>query len=313
MERDHPVEWARGRVPIAMRGDVARQMQEYSHGLLGRQRLTLERLESRWLMASVDWINRLSGSDTFTVEERAVVDRAIEIWNEIVVDRPGVGALQLTVTGGATSGTNLGGSIAAQTTATAAGNGQTTAATITMDDDGGGAGWYVDLQPNDNKEYHAANTPYSLASGPAGVDLLGTVLHEVAHALGFGTTTHFASKLTPEASGNRTYHGANGLSATLLSDGAHLSAAVHADELLNNVQPSGTRNLPTPLDVKLLADAYDYVVHVPGEVANSIDRHWLARLYHTLLGRNAATGELDYWAAVLASGSAPAAIVAGLT
>jgi hypothetical protein len=48
---------------------------------------------------------------------------------------------------------------------------------VTLDDDGGRAGWFVDATPFDDAEF--------AGRGPAGVDLLTVVAHELGHVLGY--------------------------------------------------------------------------------------------------------------------------------
>src|SRR5262245_8224988 len=72
----------------------------------------LEALEDRLAPAAINWVNRLSATDTFTTQERAVVDQAIDAWSRIILDFDGdpfnaPRTFNVTISGGSTSGLNL--------------------------------------------------------------------------------------------------------------------------------------------------------------------------------------------------------------
>lgn len=224
--------------------------------------LRCERLESRMLLAAVVWTNRLAASDTLTAAERAVVDQALAWWNVLVVDRLQQGPLSLTVLGGGASGMNLGGNVSSLVTVETVGGG-TAAATLRIDADAGGVGWYVDPQPADAQEFSTPLGAYVFSGGPPGLDLYSVVLHELAHALGFGTSQVFLGRLAPQPDGTHIYRGADGLQAILDADRGHLSSGAHPQDLLNASLAPSTRYLPSRLVVSMLADAHGYVINLP--------------------------------------------------
>ncbi len=258
--------------------------------------LRCEPLESRMLLAAVVWTNRLTASDTLTVAERAVVERAVAWWNVLVIDRP-QGPLSLTVLGGGASGMNLGGSVSSLVTVETVGAG-TSAATLRIDADAGGVGWYVDPQPADALEFSTSLGAYVFSGGPPGLDLYSVVLHELAHALGFGTSQAFLAKLAPQLDGTYIYRGAEGLQAVLDADRGHLSSAAHAQDLLNASLAPSTRYLPSRLVVSMLADAHGYVANLPPLAAQGTfyfdARHYVAGeddgSVHVLVHRGTGSG-----------------------
>lgn len=224
--------------------------------------LRCEPLEPRALLTALVWVNRLTASDTLTVAERAVVDQAIAWWNTLVIDRPQQGPLSLTVLGGSASGLNLGGNVSSLVMVETSGTG-TASATLRIDADAGGVGWYIDPAPADAHEFPLPQGTYVFGGGPPGLDLYSVVSHELAHALGFGTSPAFLSRLVRQADGTYVYRGAAGLQAVLDADRGHLSATAHPQDLLNANLAPATRYLPSRLVVSLLADAHGYVVNLP--------------------------------------------------
>jgi Ca2+-binding RTX toxin-like protein len=235
----------------------------------------LESLEDRLVLASINWVNRLTASDTFTAAERAVVDQAIRTWENIIRDFDndagnGTGSFDVTITGGSTSGLDLGDTTAGQADQFDASDGTPQSARIQIDADAGGndAGWYIDPNPLDHAEFTTLLTRFTANGGPAGLDLYSVVLHEVGHAVGF-TVNHssFANRVTnnPPPATTRTYTGAGGLTATLVAagQGTHLDPTAHANDVMNPSFPDRTRFLPTDLAARLLADAYGYQVALP--------------------------------------------------
>jgi Ca2+-binding RTX toxin-like protein len=227
-------------------------------------------------LPAITWVNRLTATDTFTAAERVVVDQALRYWDSLIADFDNVSTnaphtFHVTLTGGSTSGLDLGGSRPGTTdnhTANAAG--LPSSARIRIDADAGGspAGWYIDPVPGDNAEFTSLATRFAADGGPAGQDLYTTLLRELAHALGFAVEyTRFAGRVTndPPPAATRTYTGASGLKATLgpAADGTYLDPTAHPHDLLNANQPSRTRHLPSDLDVRLLADAFGYTVALP--------------------------------------------------
>src|SRR5688572_25354456 len=85
-----------------------------SRNALGKPRsLRLEMLEDRRAMANIVWVNEFGAGDGFTPAERAVVNAAIQAWEEIILDfdsNPNNAPIDfnLTVEGGSLSNINLG-------------------------------------------------------------------------------------------------------------------------------------------------------------------------------------------------------------
>jgi Ca2+-binding RTX toxin-like protein len=242
----------------------------------GNYRPRLELLEDRTLPA-ITWSNRLTATDTFTSAERAVVDQALRHWDSLLVDfdndpSNAPHTVNVTITGGSTSGLDLGGGILASSgsfTATAAGLPSSSQIRIDASAGGNPAGWYIDPVPGDNAEFPDLLTRHAAEGGPPGQDLYAAVLHELAHAVGFTAGyARFASRLTadPPSGATRTYTGAGGLTARFgpASGGTHLDPASHPDDLMSGAgQPGATRALPSDVDVRLLADAFGYTVALP--------------------------------------------------
>src|SRR5438552_7433287 len=142
---------------------------------LRRASFRLEALEDRLVPAPIVWTNRLTATDTLTAAERAVVDAAIRTWQDIIVDfdsnpNNGVGSFNVSISGGSTSGLDLGGSTGASTDQYAANSaGTPTSARIRIDAGAGGAGtWYIDPNPGDNAEFTNVRTLFAANGGPAG-------------------------------------------------------------------------------------------------------------------------------------------------
>src|SRR5262249_5897153 len=97
--------------------------------------LALELLEDRTVPSNIVWVNRLTATDTFTPAERAVVDKAVAVWSNLIVDLHTLNdTLNLTILGGANSKLDLGNNILALTdTIQVDGNGRPVSARIRLD------------------------------------------------------------------------------------------------------------------------------------------------------------------------------------
>ena len=214
----------------------------------------------------IDWVNRGSATDRFSAAERAVIDRAIAIWESLIVDnnRPD-NTLRVTFEGGAASKLDMGGTLGLSNVKYDAQG--TTEATIKLDADGGGYGWFVDPTPGLDEEFPLSATSTYLAGGPADrFDLLSTVLHELGHALGLGIGfgANAADRFETEpGSETARYRGPTGLIAVFDAGLDHLDPKANPYDLMAPVTQPGTRTLPTVLDLRLLEDVYNYRIIAP--------------------------------------------------
>ena len=219
----------------------------------------------------IDWVNRGTATDRFAAAERAVIDRAIAIWESSIVDnnRPD-NTLRVTFEGGSASNVDMGGTLGLSNVKYDAQG--TTEATIRLDADGGGYGWFVDPTPGLDEEFPLAATPTYLTGGPSDrFDLLSTVVHELGHALGLGIG--FGSKAadrfeTDPGSETARYRGPTGLTAVVTPDLDHLDPKANPYDLMAPVTQPGTRTLPTALDLRLLEDIYNYRILAPMSAAD---------------------------------------------
>lgn len=230
-----------------------------------RFRPRVEVLEERAMPTAIVWANRLGAGDTFTPAERAVVDRAIQLWHDrIAVLNNDQGGITVNVTGGSTSSVHLGGLLGQAGSETNAA-GMPVSGMIAIDATANGKGWYTDPNPADNAEFPNAATATHLTGGPEGEDLLTVAVHELGHVLGFvgfsfGGSSRWSNHLSPGPGNGYTYHGANGLTAVFDADGQHLSTSSNPNDLMNAAQTTGERFLISDLDLALLVDAYGYTL-----------------------------------------------------
>ncbi|WP_169977665.1 hypothetical protein [Tautonia rosea] len=213
----------------------------------------------------IDWVNRGTATDRFSAAERQVIDRAIAIWEALILDiqRPD-NTMRITFQGGAFSTLDMGDTLGLATVRFDASG--PFEATIQLDADGGGRGWYVDPTPADDLEFARAATSTFLVGGPSDqFDLLSTVVHEIGHALGFGIdfSNRLAAGLSPMPGGRMLYQGPTGVRAVFNTAVDHLDPIEHAYDLLTADAFVGTRAYPTALNLQLLVDAYGYRVVLP--------------------------------------------------
>ncbi|RUL85270.1 FG-GAP repeat protein [Tautonia sociabilis] len=220
----------------------------------------------------IEWVNRGTATDHFSAAERAVIDQAIDLWEGLILDnnRPD-NTLRVTFEGGSFSGLDMGDTLGLSTVRFDAEG--TIEATIRLDADGGGQGWYIDPTPADHAEFPIAAASTFLVGGPEGrYDFLSTVSHELGHALGLGIgfAENASDRLSPlPGGGGYVYTGPSGVQAVLSPGLDHLDPTVHAYDLLSPEGLIGTRALPSPLDLQLLADVYGYRVSLPPTPADS--------------------------------------------
>lgn len=143
--------------------------------------------------------------------------------------------------------------------------GTPTSADIQIDVNGAGAGWFVDETPHDEEEFDAGpNGTFTAKSGSAAEgknDMLSTVKHEIAHALGFTRIfDHFDDNITdPGGGAPRTYTGDECLwTLTPRNRGTHFCPDEHPGRLMATGRGRGERRLQGKDEIKILSDAFGY-------------------------------------------------------
>lgn len=271
---------------------------------LGR-RLFVEPLEDRRMLAVILWTNRgVDGgadNDNFAAqfgalaeEARAIVDRAIDDWEEAILNFNYLGpfggagqpiaanTFQLTIDavdlGDTRRGRNFNNSYDAQ--------GKPFSGEIELDDDGAGDGWFFDITPGDDAEFVDLVAKYEASFTGVGAannddDFYRTIVHEMGHAIGI--TNNGAAAIQnfmidtgqQDANDNAEdlllFTGASGQITLTTDGGAHIyegpavaGLPTHPNDLMNAGRtvgaPPTTRQLISELDLQLLSDAYGYSV-----------------------------------------------------
>lgn len=197
----------------------------------------------------------------FTDLETGVIEAAIEWWEMSI---GGTGVIQIDF-----RKVNLPGGTRGQAYNFMADDGGTpTSADIDIDTDGAGAGWFVDETPHDEEEFDAGpNGTFTAKSGSAAEgknDMLSTVKHEIAHALGFTTQyANFAGNVTdPGGGAPRPYTGGKCLwTLTPRNRGTHFCPEEHPGRLIATGRGRGERRLQGKDELKILSDAFGYPVN----------------------------------------------------
>ncbi len=245
-------------------GDHSRRVSKWVHP-------RIERLEERTLL-SINWWNKNGLGDTFTADERNLIEQAIEDWETIL---PLV-SFSVFITGGSMSGVDItdcgGGPALGCAGEYMESGGLPTSASITIDADAMGLGWFIDPTPTDNAEFPTLVTPYFAQGGPAGIDMYSTVLHELGHAIGFANAySNFAGHTLPGADGEGIFIFFNSSFTAILPQGdwSHIDPTVPSHpwqfgDLMGPTIGVGQRNLITSLDVDMFREAYGAWYSGPG-------------------------------------------------
>jgi len=261
---------------------------------------TCEQLETRRLLSTINWTNR-GVSDNFgiyggnTAVARAIVDRAINDWERVIVDfnfSGGGNTYSVDITAGPISGR---GAASIQTSLV----GKPTSANISMDDNGGGEGWYFDpvigtaMVPDDS-EFTNLQTPFNSTFTGVGAaadddDFYRTIAHELGHAMGISGGNSLLLDDNFTDIGADPIDGVSRLLAWNINGGAveatfttntgtHLyegptilaGGTSHPNDLMNPGRTVGAppteRQLISDLTATILRDAYSYTVALPSTI-----------------------------------------------
>jgi hypothetical protein len=254
-----------------------------------------EQLEDRRMLSAIVWTNR--GADGFSLEQRSVVDAAIDAWERTIVDfnndaDDNTFSVEISLTDlSGISATALG--ISDMFTDDAAGI--PISGRIRIDDDAAGGAWYVDPLAIDDAEFPTLQGTFQGNGGPAGTDMFTVVLHELGHVLGFADSyALFSTRVTAGPGPDRTFTGNGGFSVILtpVAEGPHVAdIAGQTNELMNSLTPaSGQRTLISDLTVRVLADAFNYTTILPSQINT-----FHANLDHAtgVLTVNGSAGDVD--------------------
>ena len=197
----------------------------------------------------------------FTDLEQGVIEAAIEWWEMSI---GGTGVIQIDF-----RKVNLPRGVRGRTTNFMAdGGGTPTSADIQIDTNGGGQGWFVDETPHDEEEFNPGpNGTFVAKSGSAAedkADMLSTVKHEIAHALGFTRIfDNFGDNITdPGGGAPRTYTGDKCIwTLTPSNRGTHFCPEEHPGALIATGRGRGERRLQGKNELKILSDAFGYPVN----------------------------------------------------
>lgn len=229
--------------------------------------------------ANLMFVDNLDGNDAFTAQETAVIRAAQDMWSALIVDNQGDNSFTVTYT---KADLPLG-TLAAAITFVPDGDGIPDSGVIQVNQNL--AGGFVDTTPDGNSEYqHNDEFPF-FWEAKAGVidpltgddveneiDLLSTILHEIAHSIGFTAQYDlFAQKLgAAQPNGFRKFLFANGDEATLTfaNSGTHTEPTEQAiidgepasqqNDMMNPVGQPGERLMISSLDLAILCEAYSY-------------------------------------------------------
>ncbi|MEM1012077.1 MAG: hypothetical protein AAGI46_07640, partial [Planctomycetota bacterium] len=262
----------------------------------------VERLESRRLLATINWVNEFSDNfDSYGTNEaqaRNIVRRAIADWEAVIVDfnYDDTGSNQSNTYNLTVQAEDIGGRGSAQVTSRDDGTDRKPdAATVRMDNNG--TTWYfdnfigVDGIPDDG-EFTQVNSLFNAeavgGTADTGNDFYRTIVHEIGHAMGiFNNSSGFfkiADNLVdsgfndPFSSGSdllevriggvARYTMTENGGGHLFEGGGGYTGPTHPFDLMNPGRTSGfgERSLISDDNALLLRDVYGYDIILPSQI-----------------------------------------------
>lgn len=262
----------------------------------------VERLESRRLLATINWVNEFSDNfDSYGTNEaqaRNIVRRAIADWEAVIVDfnYDDTGSNQSNTYNLTVQAEDIGGRGSAQVTSRDDGTDRKPdAATVRMDNNG--TTWYFDPFVGtdgipDDGEFTQVNSLFNAeavgGTADTGNDFYRTIVHEIGHAMGiFNNSSGFfkiADNLVdsgfndPFSSGSdllevriggvARYTMTENGGGHLFEGGGGYTGPTHPFDLMNPGRTSGfgERSLISDDNALLLRDVYGYDIVLPSQI-----------------------------------------------
>lgn len=195
----------------------------------------------------------------FTVQEENLLNSALSLWENLILD-----PFSMNIEIHKQSMTNS--TLGVSRNFLADSNGIPSSASIFINDlSSSTVGWFVDLTPETDEEFHSGKGPYHFLANQDGdayglYDLFTVVNHELAHAIGFTINyERFRENIALNSDGSRAYVGED-VTAILspVYDGTHLESYYHPLDLMNPMLGRGERFHPSFLDLAIISDAFSF-------------------------------------------------------